>query len=510
MLYELARTHDTLRTTRSRTRKADILAAFLSRLPPIERTVACVWLSGELPQGRIGVGPALLRAVADTPFETEPTLGVLDVDRAFSEIAVIAGRGSKAHREESLRRVLARATAIEQRLLLQLLGGELRQGALTGVMVEAIARAASVPASAVRRALMLSGSIQETASAAFQGGQHALEGFRLEIFRPLQPMLAETADTVTEAIEHLGTAVFEQKLDGARVQVHKDGDRVRVYTRQLHEVTGAVPEVVESVRELPVERLVLDGEAIALRDGRPLPFQTTMRRFGRKLDVAAIRQSLPLSVRYFDCLLVDDTEALDLSLTERRALLERTVSPGQLIAAIETSDPDQAHAFLRETIRGGHEGVMAKGLGSPYAAGKRGADWLKLKPAYTLDLVVLAAEWGSGRRRGLLSNLHLGARDGAGFVMLGKTFKGLTDEVLTWQTEALLSREIGRDGHIVHVRPELVVEIAFNELQASSRYPGGLALRFARVRGYRPDKTAAEADTLQTVEAIHRRDILPL
>jgi DNA ligase-1 len=337
-------------------------------------------------------------------------------------------------------------------------------------------------------------------------GPPALARFALQLFQPVQPMLADTAPDVATALAWLGEAAgFEYKLDGARVQVHKDGDRVEVYSRQLNRVTPAVPEVVERVAALPARRLILDGEAIALGPGgRPLPFQVTMRRFGRRLDVERLRATLPLDVAFFDALRLDDETLLDRPLGERWDALHAATAGASLVKRIVTASPEEAEAFAAQALAAGHEGVMAKRLGATYAAGRRGQEWLKLKPARTLDLVVLAAEWGSGRRQGWLSNLHLGARDPerGGFVMLGKTFKGLTDELLRWQTEALLARELGREGHIVHVRPELVVEIAFNDVQRSPQYPGGVALRFARVRRYRPDKTPAAADTIATVRAL--------
>jgi DNA ligase-1 len=353
---------------------------------------------------------------------------------------------------------------------------------------------------------MFAGELPRVAHAALTEGAPALARFSVELFRPVQPMLAGTADEPAAALERLGTAALEYKLDGARVQVHRAGGEVRVYTRRLNDVTAAVPELVERVRALPVSEIVLDGEALALRpDGRPQPFQVTMRRFGRKLDVAAMTRELPLAVYFFDCLYRDGEPLVDRPTGERVAALIDAVPTALVVPRRVTADPAEAQAFLDEALAAGHEGVMAKSLDAPYEAGRRGRAWLKLKPAHTLDLVVLAAEWGSGRRRGWLSNLHLGARDPGtgGFVMLGKTFKGLTDRTLAWQTERLQELEVARDGHTVHVRPELVVEIAFDGVQASPHYPAGLALRFARVKRYRPDKRADEADTIETVRRIH-------
>jgi DNA ligase-1 len=372
-------------------------------------------------------------------------------------------------------------------------------------VVEAVARAFEVEAAAVRKAVMLAGAVPPVAAALAEAGRAGLDRFELSLFRPVQPMLADTAADVEAALERLGEAGFEYKLDGARVHVHKDGDRIEVYSRQQHRVTAAVPEIVERVAALPARRLVLDGEAIAFgATGRPLPFQETMRRFGRKLDVARLRAEMPLRVYLFDALRVDDETLIDRPLGERWQALTAATAATDLVPRLVTASPEEADAFATRALAEGHEGVMAKGLASSYSAGRRGAEWLKIKPAHTLDLVVLAVEWGSGRRHGWLSNLHLGARDPehGGFVMLGKTFKGMTDETLRWQTEALLAREIGRDGHVVHVRPELVVEIAFSDVQVSPQYPGGVALRFARLKRYRTDKRAEEADTIHQVRAL--------
>jgi DNA ligase-1 len=398
-----------------------------------------------------------------------------------------------------------RATEAERDFLRRLLLGELRQGALAGLMAEAIAAAARIPAADVRRALLLSGDLLEVARAALGGGSAALGRFSLQLFRPLQPMLAQSAGTLVEALAGIPGAIVEWKIDGARVQVHREGDDVRVYSRRLNEVTGAVPELVAAVRALAARRLVLDGEVVALRpDGTPRPFQITMRRFGRRLDVDALRAELPLSAFFFDLLHLDGEDLLDRPAAERLAALAAVAPPGVLVPRVRPADPAEARRFLEDALARGHEGVMVKDPGSRYEAGRRGAAWLKVKPARTLDLVILAAEWGHGRRRGFLSNLHLGARDPStgGYVMLGKTFKGLTDEMLRWQTERLLELETSRDPLTVHVRPELVVEVAFSDVQASSRYPGGVALRFARVKGYRPDKRPEDADTVDAVRAL--------
>ncbi|MCK6428637.1 MAG: ATP-dependent DNA ligase, partial [Burkholderiaceae bacterium] len=373
-------------------------------------------------------------------------------------------------------------------------------------MIEAIAAAAGVAVADVRRAAMFAGDLGAVARAALTEGAAGLARFAIELQRPVQPMLAQPAEDIADALARLGTAALEWKLDGARVQVHKAGDDVRVFTRNLNEVTAAVPEIVEAVRAAPARELILDGEAIALAaGGAPQPFQVTMRRFGRKLDVDALRAELPLSALFFDVLRRDGDSLVERPARERFAALTDALPSALVVPRLVTGDASAAQAFYAEALARGHEGVMAKALDAPYEAGSRGAAWLKVKRAHTLDLVVLAAEWGHGRRRGWLSNLHLGARDPAAnsFVMLGKTFKGLTDELLEWQTRELLAGEIGRDDYTVYVRPELVVEIAFNDLQASPQYPGGLALRFARVKRYRPDKRADEADTIDAVRTIY-------
>ena len=491
--------------TSSRNAKIARLAETLRALGPHEAPLGVAWLSGELRQGRIGVGHAALRAALESTASPEPTLTIAGVDAAFDHIAGLSGRGSTTARTEALGALLGRATPDERAFLAALLGGGLRQGALEGVMGDAVARAAGVPAAAVRRAAMLAGDLPTIAAAAFEGGDAALAAFGLRLFRPVQPMLADSADDVETAVTAMGEGAFEYKMDGARVQVHRSGDDVRIYTRKLNDVTDSAPEIVESVRALPVREAVLDGEVLSFdARGVPRPFQETMRRFGRRLDVARMRTELPLRAFFFDALHVDGETLLDRPAGERFTALDEAAA-GLVVPRLVTADAARAAAFLAEARAAGHEGLMAKRLDAGYEAGRRGSAWLKVKPVHTLDLVVLAAEWGHGRRRGWLSNLHLGARDpdAGGFVMLGKTFKGLTDALLEWQTRELLAREVGRDEWTVHVRPELVVEIAFNELQVSPRYPGGLALRFARVKRYRPDRSAADADTIGTVRAIH-------
>lgn len=505
-LADLVETSRRIASTRSRLAKAGLLGDLLARLAPDEVEIAVSWLAGVLPQGRVGVGPALVREVWPPGPAAEPSLAVGEVDATVTRVAAASGPGSQRARGELLGTLLARATREEQEFLGALLVGGLRQGALEGVMVDALARAAEVPAGAVRRALMVSGDLPGVARAALASGSEGLARFGVRVFRPLQPMLAQTAEGVDEALDRLGCAAFDAKIDGARVQVHKDGDEVRVFSRGANDVTAAVPEIVETARRLPAERAILDGEVVALRDdGRPHPFQVTMRRFGRRLDVEAMRRRLPLTPFYFDVLLLDGDELLERPAAERFAALADTVPSGSSIPRLVTADPAEAARFLAQTLASGHEGVMAKGLDAPYEAGSRGSQWLKIKPAHTLDLVVLAAEWGSGRRRGWLSNLHLGARDPerGGFVMLGKTFKGMTDEMLAWQTVKLQELALASDRRTVHVRPELVVEVAFDGVQESPQYPGGLALRFARIKRHRPDKRAEDADTIESVRGIY-------
>ncbi|KWX20350.1 ATP-dependent DNA ligase [Mycolicibacterium wolinskyi] len=462
------------------------------------------WLSGELPQRQIGVGWAALRSLP-APAATA-TLTVVDVDARFSEIGGVSGKGSQARRAELVRDLFSTATDTEQTFLRRLLSGELRQGALAGVMADAVAKAAGIPAPEVRRAAMLAGDLPAVAAAALTGGSAALNEFRLQVGRPVGPMLAQTATGVADALERLGgKAVLEAKLDGARVQIHRKGAEVSVYTRSLDDVTSRLPEVVEATRALPASELIADAEAIALRpDGRPHRFQVTAARFGSKNP----RDLEPLSVFFFDLLHVDGRDLLDLPTHERHAALDAIVPDAQRVDRLVTTEAGAAQEFLDRTLAAGHEGVMAKSPTAPYEAGRRGAGWLKVKPVHTLDLVVLAVEWGSGRRTGKLSNIHLGARDPAtgGFVMLGKTFKGMTDAMLDWQTTRFTELADGpTDGYVVKVRPEQVVEIAFDGVQKSTRYPGGMALRFARVLRYRDDKAPAEADTVDTVRAFYER-----
>jgi ATP-dependent DNA ligase I len=488
--------------TAGRLEKIGHLADLLSRVPSDEVAIVIAFLSGEPRQGRMKIGGAILSGLRDATPAEAPHLELHDVDAIFERVASVSGAGAASGRAQLLRDLMGRATVVEQDFLFRLLYGELRQGALEGVLTDAVARASGLSAARIRRAAMLAGDLAPVARAALADGEAGLAQFTLRPFQPVQPMLADSAADVGAALTELGEASFEYKLDGARIQVHKADDDVRVYSRNLRDVTIAVPEVVAVTRAMPARSLVLDGEAIALRsDGTPLPFQETMRRFGRKLDVERLKETLPITPMFFDALYLDGDALVDEPLSRRAALLAEQSASANLVPRLLTADADAAAAFAQRALATGHEGVMAKAVDGMYAAGRRGSAWLKVKQARTLDLVVLAAEWGSGRRRGTLSNLHLGARDPerGGFVMLGKTFKGLTDEMLAWQTKKFLELEIGRDDYTVYVRPEVVVEIAFNDVQTSPHYPGGVALRFARVKRYRDDKTAGEADTLANV-----------
>jgi DNA ligase-1 len=499
LLSRLVETSAAVAQTAGRLKKIGLLAECLSAMGEGERAIGARYLAGEIPQ-KTGIGWATAGEVArTTPPASEPVLELGEVDRRFTDIAALAGPGSAGARKAQLGAMLARATAPEQTFLAQLAVGEIRQGALDGIVVEAIAKASGKPAVDVRRAYMLAGDLGVVAAAALGGGD--LAHFGLTLFRPVLPMLAQTADDTEEAIAAFGGPLaLEHKLDGFRVQLHKDGDTVRAYSRALNDVTSYVPEAIAAVAALPARRLILDGEAIVYgKNGRPLPFQDTMKRFGKNGN--ALAAEMPLTLTAFDALLVDD-DTLLAEPAQRRWDIIGQLAPALAVPRLVTANAEEASAFYRDAIARGHEGIMAKALEAPYDAGSRGAQWLKIKKVHRLDLVVLAAEWGSGRRKGWLSNIHLGARSPDGFVMLGKTFKGMTDDMLRWQTTAFLAREVDRDGHIVYIRPEIVAEIAFNDVQRSSRYPGGLALRLARVVRYRDDKTADQADTIDMVRAI--------
>jgi DNA ligase-1 len=497
-LATLVSVSESVAGTSSRTGKIDLLADYLRRLDLQAVPAAVAFLSGVIPQGSLGVGWA---TIGDLPEPSpEPRLELAEVMAAFDELVATSGPGSAARSRGLVDELMASATAPEQQFLFRLMTGEVRQGALEGVMVEAVARAATTSADRVRRALMLNGRIWEVAQLALGGGADALNSVGLMLFRPLKPMLAQSAEDVGAALERTGPALVDWKLDGVRVQAHRQGAEVELYTRNLNRVTDRLDEVVAAVADLDCASAVLDGEVLFMdAGGRPARFQETAGRFGT--------DEMPhkgLAIYFFDVVHLDGTDLLDRPLDRRRDLLSelagQRVVPGRVV---ETAD--EAGRVMEESLAAGHEGVVVKAIDSTYQAGRRGAAWVKVKPVHTLDLVVLGAEWGHGRRSGWLSNLHLGARHGDEFVMLGKTFKGLTDQMLAWQTEQFLAREIARDRYTVYVRPELVVEIAFNDLQASPHYPGGLALRFARVKAYRPDKRPEEADTIDTVRAIHAR-----
>jgi DNA ligase-1 len=489
-------------STRSRLRKREVLAGVIRAASVDELPAVVGFLSGEPRQGRVGVGYAAVYAVETRP-AGEPSLTIGDLDGAVERIASISGPGSQAGRAEELATLLAKATGTEQDFIRSLLTGGLRQGALEGVVVDALADAAGVPVESVRRALMLTGDLAETAVTAVCDGSAGLATVHLQVLRAIRPMLASTADDVGAAVAKLGDVAVDWKLDGARIQVHRSGEVVRVFTRNLNDVTARLPEVVAAALELPAATVILDGEAMGLAaDGTPLRFQETMSRFGAE----ELREDVPLHAFFFDILHLDGEDLIDLPLTERLERLAAVVPESRRIPSIRTSDPRIAAGMLERSALARHEGVMVKALDSAYEAGRRGSAWLKVKPVHTLDLVILAAEWGHGRRTGWLSNLHLGARDTATgeFVMLGKTFKGLTDEMLAWQTDRLLELEVRRMRGTVVVRPELVAEIALDGFLPSPRYPGGVALRFARVKGYRPDKGPEDVDTMEAVMEIYR------
>jgi DNA ligase 1 len=557
LLSEVVDVSAAVAATSGRTAKIEQIAALLGRVPPGEVTAAVAFLSGELLQGQIGVGYAAVGDMLRAPGGAQPVAGpgssddgadailgdagppqapgaaaltLTDVDAAFGAIGAVTGPGSQAERRRLLTELFDRATQREREFLVRLLAGDLRQGALEGVMTDAVARAAGVPADEVRRAHQLGGSLPEVARAALGGTPRsadralmALRGFMLRVGRPVRPMLAASAPDITAALDRISPAAAEWKIDGIRIQVHRSGREVAVFTRTLDDITARVPEIAEAAMSLAVTDVVLDGEAVALTpDGRPRPFQVTAARTASQADVGRLREQTPLTPFLFDLLHLEGADLIDAPASERHRLLSGIAPAALLTPRIVTADPAVAGAFLADAVARGHEGLVLKSLDSPYRAGRRGSEWIKVKPRHTLDLVILAAEWGHGRRRGVLSNLHLGARDPetGGLVMLGKTFKGLTDEMLAWQTTRLLELADpeqrwpeGQDRReaygVVWVRPELVVEIAFDGVQASRRYPGGLALRFARVLRFRPDKSPAEADTIDSVREIWSAQAAP-
>ncbi|MEV7346767.1 ATP-dependent DNA ligase [Streptomyces sp. NPDC093544] len=506
LLSRLAHVSQEVAATSARSRKTALLAELFRDAEADDVPIVIPYLAGRLPQGRLGIGWKILSTpVSPAP---EPTLTVREVDARLTELGGVSGSGSQAERTRLVGELMAAATEDEQRFLYGLLTGEVRQGALDAVAVEGLAQATGAPAADVRRAVMLAGSLQTVAQALLSDGPAALDGFRLTVGRPVLPMLAHTAASVSEAVGKLGACAVEEKLDGIRVQVHRDGDDVRIYTRTLDDITDRLPELTTAALELKQTRFILDGEVIALdENGVPRSFQEIAGRVGSRVDVATAAAAVPVSPVFFDALSVDGHDLLDLPFTERHAELARLVPEPMRVRRTIVAGPEDlaaAEKFLADTLARGHEGVVCKALDAPYSAGRRGASWLKVKPVHTLDLVVLAAEWGHGRRTGKLSNLHLGARNEDGsFAMLGKTFKGMTDAMLTWQTERLRELAVEDNGHVVTVRPELVVEIAYDGLQKSTRYPAGVTLRFARVVRYREDKTPAEADTVETLLAAH-------
>jgi DNA ligase-1 len=506
-LADLVDTSARVAADASRKAKIAHIAQFLRATSPGEVGIAVAYLSGMTLQGKTGIGYAMIRDARPAAHAASPTLSLAEVDATLARIASDSGAGSATRKSTRLRELFSRATPGEADFLARLLIGELRQGALEGLMIDAVAAAAQVEPALVRRAAMAGGGIAAVAPAAMGAGAAGLAGFRIALFQPLAPMLAQPADDIDDAMARIGReAAIEWKLDGARVQVHKLGDDVRIYSRTGNDVTASVPEIVALARTLPANAAILDGEAILLGEaGAPYPFQETMSRFGsRQRRAAGEHVHPPLSAFFFDCMRRDDVDLVALPATARFEALASLVPPVNVTPRLVTRSADEARAFYDDVTSRGHEGVMVKAIDAPYDAGARSAAWLKVKRIHTLDLVVLAAEWGHGRRRGWLSNLHLGALDPAtgGYVMLGKTFKGMTDAILAWQTEELQKREVARDDWTVYVRPELVVEVTFNDLQQSPRYPGGLALRFARIKGYRPDKRAADADTMDAVRAI--------
>jgi DNA ligase-1 len=509
LLVRLAQVSREVAATSARSRKIALLAGLFRDAEPDDVPVVIPYLAGRLPQGRLGIGWSVLREPVEPA--QEPTLTVRAVDAALTELGTVSGAGSQARRSGLVGALLGAATEDEQRFLLGLLTGEVRQGALDALAAEGLAQATGAPANGVRRAVMLAGSLGAVAQALLAQGPGALEAFRLTVGHPVQPMLAQSAASVADALDRLGPCAVEEKLDGIRIQVHRLGGDVRVYTRTLDDITARLPEVTAAALGSAADGFILDGEVLALdADGRPRAFQEIAGRVGSRIDVATAAAAVPVSPVFFDALSVDGRDLLALPFAERHAELARLVPGPQRVRRTVVNDPADpadrgaADAFLAEALARGHEGVVVKRLDAPYSAGRRGASWLKVKPVHTLDLVVLAAEWGHGRRTGKLSNLHLGARrpDGS-FAMLGKTFKGLTDRMLAWQTARLRSLALDDDGHVVTVRPELVVEIAYDGLQRSTRYPAGVTLRFARVVRYREDKTPEEADTVEAVLAAH-------
>jgi DNA ligase-1 len=508
MLTDIVAASRDVAATRSRLKKIARLSGVLRQLESAELPAAVGFLCGELRQGRLGLGPRALQRLRAEPEASSSQVSVLELDAVFQALEELSGKGVASEREQLLAALFARLQAEEREFVVRLILGELRQGALESIVLDALADAAAVSSAAIRKAMMFTGNAAEVAASAFRGGEAELLAVSIQLFRPLRPMLAQSAKDAAEAFSRTAPAAVEYKLDGARIQLHREGDRVAIYSRYGNDLSEALPEIVELGRSFGVRSLVLDGEVIALRaDGRPQPFQVTMQRVGRKLGVAAARSDLPLRAFFFDCLYADGRVLVEQPNSERWQALCAAVPSEARVTRVEVLSAEEAEAALKGALDSGNEGAVVKSLSSSYEAGRRGAGWIKVKPAPTLDLVVLAAEWGSGRRTGWLSNLHLGARDPmtGGFVMLGKTFKGLTDSMLEWQTKKFQELATERNDWVVKVRPEVVVEIAFDGLQRSSTYPGGLALRFARVKRYREDKPASDADTIQFVRELFER-----
>jgi DNA ligase 1 len=504
LLSRLAETWNQLSATRSRNAKRDLIAAVLADATPDDIEVVVTYLAGELRQRRTGLGWRSLQSLPEPA--TTPSLEVIDVDRAFADISALHGAGSAAARAAATNDLFARATEPEQDFLRGLIFGDLRQGALESQVQEGLAAAFAVPLASVRRAAMLLSSTSAAAGLAISGGRTALDAVTLQVGTAVQPMLAASAPHPEEAVAKTGLpAIVDFKLDGVRVQVHRKGPKITIFTRSLDDVTTRMPEVVALVADLPSDQVVLDGEVLALNaDGRPELFQVVASRTMSSTDVPAAAERLPLRAFFFDLLRVDDQDLLDEPLTRRIEVMSEILPPSLIVPRAICSDLDEVSTVFTEAVAKGYEGLVVKNPSAPYAAGRRDSAWVKLKPRQTFDLIVTAAEWGHGRRRGWLSNLHLAARDASNdqLIMLGKTFKGLTDEMLAWQTEQFLAREVRRSAGAVYVEPSMVVEVACDGLQASTRYPGGVALRFARVLRYRPDKSAAEADTIDTVKAL--------
>ncbi|HLL61460.1 MAG TPA: ATP-dependent DNA ligase [Propionibacteriaceae bacterium] len=504
LLSRLAATRTALAATRSRNAKRDLIAEVLRDASAADVHIVVAYLSGGLRQRRTGVGWRTLQHAP--PPAAEPSLTVSEVDAAFAAMAELSGAGSSNARAEAVRDLFARATAEEQQFLFGLVSGELRQGAMEAAVQDGLAVAYAVPLAAVRRAAMLLSSTTSAAAVLLQGGLPALEAVGLQVGTGIQPMLAASAPDPGGAVTKTGLPVLvDHKLDGVRVQVHRDGDGVRIFTRSLDDITNRLPGVAEAVRGLPQNRLVLDGEVLAMAaDGRPEVFQVVASRAMSELDPAGPAPDNPLQVFFFDLLHADGRDLLDTPLRDRLTMMAEVLPEALTVPRQVCATEEEVAARFAEAVADGYEGVVIKNLSAPYVAGRRDAAWVKIKPRHTFDLVVTAAEWGHGRRQGWLSNLHLAAPDPdtGELVMLGKTFKGLTDELLTWQTERFLELETRRDRYTVYLEPSTVVEIACDGLQISTRYPGGVALRFARVLRYRPDKTAAEADTITTVKAL--------